>query len=155
MVNRAKRSQACGAVAVEFALVFPILFLLVYGVVVYAYVFVLHESVNYATQEAAIAAVSVRPDTADYANAVTRRARAAALAALSWLPADQRERVLGSSGEKTEVVFLPVDGTDAIQITLRFRLKEPAPLFPVINLPMVGDVPRLPDQITTQAVARI
>lgn len=145
-----------GAVAVEFALVFPILFLLVYGVVVYAYVFVLHESVNYATQEAAIAAVSVLPRTPDYGNAVTRRARAAALAALSWLPADQRERVLGSSGEKVEVVFRSdVDGTDAIQITLRFRLKEPAPLFPVINLPMVGDVPRLPDQITTQAVARI
>lgn len=152
----ARKPKSRGAVAVEFALVFPILFLLVYGVVVYAYVFVLHESVNYATQEAAIAAVSVKPDTADYGNAVTRRARAAALAALSWLPADQRERVLGSSGEKVEVVFRSdVDSTDAIQITLRFRLKEPAPLFPVINLPMVGDVPRLPDQITTQAVARI
>jgi len=151
--------RACksrGAVAVEFALVFPILFLLVYGVVVYAYVFVLHESVNYAAQEAAIAAVAVRPETPGYANAVTQRARATALAVLSWLPADQRERVLGSAGEKVEVVFRSdVDSTDAIQITLRFRLKEPRPLFPVINLPMVGDVPRLPEQITTQAVARI
>ncbi|MEK6806897.1 MAG: TadE family protein [Pseudomonadota bacterium] len=151
-----RKQKSRGAVAVEFAFVFPILFLMVYGVVVYAYVFVLHESVNYATQEAAIAAVSVLPKTPDYNNAVTRRARAAALATLSWLPADQRERVLGSSGEKVEVVFLSdVDGTDAIQITLRFRLKEPAPLFPVIQLPLVGDVPRLPDQITTQAVARI
>lgn len=143
----------------EFAFVFPILFLMVYGVVVYSYVFVIHESINYAAQEAAIAAVSVPPLTDGYDGAVTSRARATALAALSWMPVDQRDRVLGSAGEKLELVPRIVssdDGTtDGIQITLRFHLKEPTPLFPVVSLPIVGDVPPLPDVITAQAVARI
>lgn len=139
----------------EFAFVFPILFLMVYGVVVYAYIFVIHESINYAAQEAAIAAVSVPPSTPGYASAVEARARATAAATLSWLPADQLDRVLGSGGEKAEVTFRPAGDSDGIQVTLRFRLKEPAPLFPVISLPLVGDVPRLPDQIVAQALARI
>ncbi len=153
--HAAKRFQVRGAVAVEFALVFPILFLLVYGVVVYAYVFVIHESINYAAQEAAIAAVTVSPETEGYISAVEVRARATALAALSWMPADQLNRVLGSGGEKAEVKFAPVGDSNGVQVTLRFHLKEPAPLFPVISLPMVGDVPRLPNQIVAQAIARI
>lgn len=141
--------------AVEFALVFPILFFLIYGTIVYSYVFILHESINYAAQEAAEAAVAISPGADGYDAAVQARVRAQATAVLSWLPSAQRERVLGAGGEKVELLFLTVDGSSAAQVTLRFRLKDPTPIFPIINLPLVGEVPRLPEQISAQGVARV
>src|SRR5258708_37699419 len=63
--GREPRTQR-GAAAVEFAFVFPVLFLLIYGVIVYSYIFVLQESINYAAQQAAEAAVAVEPNTAGF-----------------------------------------------------------------------------------------
>lgn len=153
--RRPTAARCRGAVAVEFALVFPILFLLIYGTIVYSYVFILHESINYAAQEAAEAAVAVLPDSNGYDANVQARVRAQAMAVLSWLPAAQRERVLGAGGEKVEVTFPDIGGESAVQVILRFQLKDPTPIFPIINLPLVGDVPRLPDQISAQGVARV
>ena len=67
--------SARGAAAVEFAFVFPVLFLLIYGVIVYSYIFMLQESINYAAQQAAEAAVAVEPDIAGYDALATARAR--------------------------------------------------------------------------------
>ena len=152
---RACPRRVSGAVAVEFALVFPILFFLIYGTVVYSYVFILHESINYAAQEAAEAAVAVLPDSDGYDANVQARAKAQAAAVLNWLPAAQRERVLGAGGEKVEVTFPSIGGESAVQVILHFQLKDPTPIFPIINLPVVGEVPRLPDRISAQGVARV
>ncbi|MES0872712.1 TadE/TadG family type IV pilus assembly protein [Sinimarinibacterium thermocellulolyticum] len=150
-----------GAAVVEFAFVFPILFLLVYGVIVYAYIYVLKQSIVYAAQEAAEAAVAVDPAIDDAFTRQQAVVRATAVSALSWLPVSQRARVVGTAGERVEVSLCPagtpdcpVDG-DALRVTLRFDLANPSSLFPVLNLYIVGTVPPLPDTLTATAVVRI
>lgn len=141
-----------GAAAVEFAFVFPVLFLLIYGVIVYSYVFVLQESINFAAQQAAEAAVAVEPGVAGYDALATARARSMASRVLNWLPQSQQTRVLGETGDKVEVSFSNAGDSDVVQVRLRFSLPG---LFPVLNLPIVGEVPRLPLQLIAQAVARV
>lgn len=148
---RSSRAQR-GAAAVEFAFVFPVLFLLIYGVIVYSYVFVLQESINYAAQQAAEAAVAVKPDIAGYDAAATVQARTMAARVLQWLPTSQQQRVLGEAGDKVEVSFGNAGDSDVVQVRLRFSLPG---LFPVLKLPIVGEVPRLPQQLIAQAVARV
>ena len=149
--RRVPRAQS-GAAAVEFAFVFPVLFLLIYGVIVYSYVFVLQESINYAAQQAAEAAVAVEPQSAGYDAAATAQARSMASRVLQWLPQSQQMRVLGEGGEKVEVTFGSAGDSDVVQVQLRFALPG---LFPVMNLPIVGKVPYLPPQLIAQAVARV
>lgn len=156
-----RRAQG-GAAAVEFAFVFPILFLLIYGVIVYSYVFVLQESINFASQEAAEAAVAVDPDEPDADALRDAAVRATARATLGWLSDAHRERVLGSGEQKVGVefcqagagTFCPGD-SDAVRVTLVFDIAESEPIFPVLNLYIVGRVPPLPETLTAQAVARL
>jgi Flp pilus assembly protein TadG len=150
-----------GAAAVEFAFVFPILFLLIYGVIVYSYVFVLQESLTYAAQEAAESAVKVDPESPNADALRTSNVRSTAQAVLRWLPESQRKRVLGAGGEKVAVAFCsagsgncPADSA-AVTVTLTFDVLQPTELFPILNLYIVGRVPPLPDTLVAQATARI
>lgn len=150
---------------VEFAFVFPLLFLLVYGIVVYAYVYVLQQSLTYAAQQAADAVVAVDPSQPDADDLRVRRARETAAASLSWLPASQRRRVLGDEGEAVRVATCPAGfedcptDSDAMRVTLNFILSEGEcqrnSLFPVVNLYLVGCIPPLPRQLSATAVVRI
>ncbi|MGB0220866.1 TadE/TadG family type IV pilus assembly protein [Sinimarinibacterium flocculans] len=156
-----KHRAQSGAALVEFAFVFPILFLLVYGVIVYAYIYVLKQSIVYAAQEAAEAAVAVDPSIDDAFAQQQTVVRATAVAALSWLPESQQARVVGSGGERVEVTLCPMGtqdcptDSDALRVTLRFDIANPSSLFPVLNLYIVGSVPPLPDTLTASAVVRI
>lgn len=150
-----------GASAVEFAFVFPLLFLLVYGVIVYSYVYVIQQSITYSAQQAAEAAVAVNPipqSTLD--SRIQARVRAVAVESLNWLPPSQIARVTGVAGDKVQVnTGLVIAGGNqlAIKVTLVFDVTAGAgaPLFPVLTLPFVGNVPPLPAQLRAQAIARI
>jgi hypothetical protein len=157
MTHPAKRCrQQHGAAAVEFAFVFPILFLLLYGVIVYSYIFVLQESVTYAAQVGAESGVRVDPDrgvTPDYEAVVRAHSLQTVQQALAWLPEPQRQRLegnisiqLGGEGDCT---------AGLICVTVSLPLLEPTPIFPVLDLFIVGRVPRLPDAIRARAVALI
>ncbi|HUP91895.1 MAG TPA: TadE/TadG family type IV pilus assembly protein [Solimonas sp.] len=162
VIGREFRSPALahGAAAVEFAFVFPILFLLIYGVIVYSYIFVIQESINFAAQEAAEAAVAVDPDEPDADVLRETAVRGAASATLGWLSESHRDRVLTTENFTVEfchagsATFCPVD-SDAVRVTMRFDVAVTEPLFPVLNLYIVGKVPPLPKTLTAQAVARL
>ncbi len=143
-----------GASAVEFAFVFPVLFLLVYGVIVYSYVYVLQQAITYSAQQSAEAAVAVNPMPQDTLNTrIETRVRAVAVSSLNWLPSDQRARVIGATGEKVLVVFETIDTEQSVvKVTLQFTVTG---LFPSLTLPLVGAIPPLPSQLRAQAVARI
>lgn len=146
--------QQRGAVAVEFALVFPILFLLMYGIVVYSYVFVLNSALNYAAQESVASALRVAPGEPNSRRETEALQRARD--ALNWLPAGQRNRIFGQSGS---IVRFGEDcplapESDCIRVRLVMPLQAPA-LFPVLRLPLVGAVPPLPEALRAEAVARI
>ncbi len=140
-----------GAVAVEFAFVFPILLLLVYGVITYSYLFFVTTAVHYAAQVGAEAAVAVAPDDDedDYTTRVYAAAEAAARQSLSWMTAAQLARL-------TVVPALSEDAVvPTIIVRLQFNTGAPTPIFPVIDLPLVGTVPRFPDNVVATAAAAI
>lgn len=148
------KSAQRGASAVEFAFVFPVLFLLVYGVIVYSYVYVIQQSITYGAQQSAEAAVAVNPLPGPTLNTrIEQRVRAVAVQSLSWMPANQRARVIGSGGEKVKVAFETVDTDQSVvRVTLEFDVPG---LFPALELPLVGNIPPLPNQLRAQAIARI
>lgn len=160
--THAGQRQQRGAAAVEFAFVFPFLFLLIYGVIVYAYIFVLQQSINFAAQEAAEAAIAVDPDIPNVASVRQATVRARAMDVLRWLPDEQQLRVLGASGEKVVIEDCPAGTTDcpaegdSVRVTLTFALAEPTYLFPVINLFLfTGQVPPMPQNLQGRATALV
>lgn len=147
------RCEQRGTAAIEFAFVFPILFMLLYGTVVYAYTFVLQQAITFTAQHLAEAAVAVDPSPAgSYQARVQARVQALANDQLSWLPPSQRARVLGEGGQGVVPSFQTIDGADVVVVTLNFGL---AGLFPAIALPGIGPVPPLPAQLEARATARI
>ncbi len=142
-----------GASAIEFAFVFPVLFLLVYGVIVYSYVYVLQQSITFAAQHAAEAVSSVAMQPVEsYDKRVLDHIRSTVTEQLRWLPEDQRSRVLGTSGANVTADFSEVDGSSVVRVGLRFDLPG---LFPSVELPLVGKVPPLPPALIAQATARL
>ncbi len=144
------RRRIAGAAAVEFALILPVFLMMMYSMVVYAYIFILQESMTFAAQASAEATVKVSPVQADYEAALVSVAKSTATQVLGYLPLDQQNRVLGESAEKVTVTPDTVNGTVQVQLTFDF-----AGLFPVLSLPLVGDVPPMPATLTASAVAGI
>lgn len=142
--------REAGAAAVEFALILPIFLMMIYAMVVYAYMFVLQESMTFAAQSAAEATIKVNPAQAGYSTALVDEARAAASQVLGYLPDAQKLRVLGESGDKVEVT--PDLSTSVVTVELTFDFDG---LFPVLSLPGLGDVPPMPANLTASAVAGI
>lgn len=147
-----------GATAVEFAFVFPILFALMYGAIVYSFAFTLKQSITYAAQEAAEAAVDIQPGVAGYDAMVTSAATTTANSIILWMPASIR------SGVVTAVDFCADGGGssdacptagDAVVVTVTLPLTGSSQLFASFTLPMVGTFPPLPATMSAQAVARV
>lgn len=152
-VNSLHRLRQHGATVVEFAFVFPVLFLLVYGVIVYSYVYVLQQSITFAAQHSVDAAVAVSPiPDSDYRSRLEARVRAVSVQSLNWLPASQQASVTGVNGNRVQISYEPLGGGQAMRVGLAF---DTAGLFPTLVLPVVGPVPPLPAQLRAQAIARI
>ena len=144
-----------GATAIEFALVFPMLFVLFYSVIVYSYIFVLQESISYAAQEAAAAAHQVNPEGMEQSAfdlKVKENVCPRLLEALAWLSADQQTS-MGISSETcvTSAVptgsegqggtFVQISNEDVVTVTARLKVDG---IFPSISFPVIGAVPPLP-----------
>lgn len=148
-----------GATAVEFALVFPMLFVLFYSIVVYSYLFVLQESLSFAAQESAAAAHRVNPvGNPDFDANVTQQVRNRAAEVLEWLPASQQARVLGAAacaggGSTQSGVEVCIDGaTNVVSVNLRFEVNG---LFPVLRMPLLGELPPMPEQLIGTGTALV
>ena len=159
-----------GASAIEFGLILPLLIALTYSIFVYSYTYVVAESINYAAQQGAEAAVQVDPALAAqsqsaYLAAVQQQAQIVAASVLSWLPEAQRQRALGANGSGVNVFpcpgssgsssggtttgaasNCPVGVTNGLPIvvTINFPLTG---IFPAMTLPLVGRIPPLPDTL--------
>ena len=146
-----------GAAALEFAFLLPLLLLLIYGMFVYSYMFVVQEAITFAAQEAAEAAVKVDPaqDPADYDAAVKTEVRAAATRVLDFLPAAQRARVLGSDGSKVQVTIgaSPSGIGGVVTVNLSFTFSG---LFPQLPLPFLENpIPPMPSTLEATGVVGV
>lgn len=145
--GRRRRAQR-GIAAIEFALAFPLFFMILYGIVMFSMIFLVQHSLTSAASEGARAAL-VYQNATDPTSALTSRAQAActrALAVVSWLAhAPQCAQVVNAA---------PTGCTgntamDCIQITLTYPWST-NPLVP--PLPLMGSVapPSLVGQATVQ-----
>jgi Flp pilus assembly protein TadG len=147
------RRRQSGASAIEFALVFPLLIALIYGGLVYSYVYVLQQAINFAAQQGVQAALAVVP-TSNGANDSSNRMRNADLVAkstLNWLPTAQLSRVTTSASGTCTVP----SGTNGFTYQVSFDLAGGGGLFPAITaLPFgLGTIPPLPGSLVACAVA--
>lgn len=159
--RRPSLARHAGASAVEFALLFPILFAMMYSAIVYSYAYVLRQSINFAAQEAAEAAVDVQPGIANYDEQVTTTATNTANSVLSWMPTSLRANIA------TDVQFCADGGAsatactnlgpddDAVVVTVNLPMTGNSQLFATITLPFVGTFPPLPATMSAQGVARV
>jgi len=126
---------------VEFAFVLPILLALLYGTFVYGYIFVLYQSVNFAAQEGARAAVAAPLNNPSQQNT---NAQTVAYNVLSFLPAGQFALVKVNPSQVYEA------GIPAIQVQVVMKTTG---IFPVLPIPGFSDsgFPPLPATLTATA----
>lgn len=130
-----------GAAAVEFALVFGLFFLLMYGIIAYGIVFAVKHSMTQAANEAARAAVR---DVGDGSiGARTALAKTVATNAIAWLGTRAPVPVVGAA---------PCSGTIYTCVTVTLTYNYAAnPIVP--SLPGLGIV--LPSTLTAQATVEV
>jgi Flp pilus assembly protein TadG len=148
-----------GAAAIEFALVFPVFFLLFYGLINWGLIFTVQHNLNYAAQHAARAGLmadreEIEADGGNYAATVEALARAAAGETLSWLPAAWQARVLGDGNSKVEAALetstVAGQTVDWLRVSIRYANYPDNPL-----LPLMAGFPPVPDELLGQATLRL
>jgi Flp pilus assembly protein TadG len=152
-MNATRRER--GASAIEFSLVFPLFFLLLYGLVTYGLIFGLQQAMTAAAEDGARAAVACDPTDVDgHGECVVARARQVVGASLAWLPADRRQTILGADNAAVEVaVESDPDAGARVRVRVLYPNYASDPLLPVLRLPGLGAIPPVPDQLVAVAVA--
>ena len=137
-----------GAAAIEFALLFTLFFAIYYALVSYAVTMMLQQSFTHAAAEGARAAIAVDPlqypDTASFNTGVETRVRNTIDNALAWLPTKAKSAVAG------ENVAIDWSGS-TMTVRVVYEGYAADPMLPVLNLPIIGDVPRLPEDLAGSA----
>ncbi|WP_460417054.1 TadE/TadG family type IV pilus assembly protein [Pseudomonas sp. microsymbiont 2] len=136
--------QQKGAVAIEFVVVFMVFFSVFYGLVSYALPMLMLQSFNQASSEAVRRCVAVDPASKTYELDVEGLARQVIGQQLSWMPDALGFNVITD----TKVTV----GSDKVLTVLidypRSRLTS---VLPTLVLPVIGDVPKLPERLQAQA----
>ena len=140
--KRAGRQR--GATAVEFALLFPFLFAVIYGGITYGFVFFLQQRVNFAAQEGVRAAVALNPDDSNYNANLVDTVNQAVLYSFS---------ATGAAQPRLSIVP-PTAGLQPNTIVVRVNY-DLAGLFPTIMIPQIGPVPSVPPTLTAVATGRV
>ena len=154
-MSRAKCSRReRGASAIEFAIVFPLFFGLIYIMVSYGLLFSLQHSITEAAKESARSAVACDPtlSTAEHETCVTNRVRSTAAAALDWLPADLRNRILGASNANVEVTFDTGAAGKTVEVLVQLPDYAANPILPTLSVWPLGEIPPLPARLAGRAV---
>ncbi|MGE7994340.1 TadE/TadG family type IV pilus assembly protein [Pseudomonas sp. NPDC089554] len=132
-----------GAAAIEFVAVFIVFFAVFYGLVSHALPMLMLQSFNEASSEAVRRCVALDPSSPSYASDVQNLARDVVRQQLAWMPG--------------ALDFQPSSDT---QVTLSGKLLTVAidypsskltNVLPVLVLPVVGNVPRLPERLRAEA----
>jgi Flp pilus assembly protein TadG len=145
-----------GSVAIEFVMLFILFFTLFYAMVNYAMVMLMQSAFAHAAEEGARAAIAV--DRLAYANSmaylsngVDPRVRNVVGNSLNWLPAKPKTKVLGTGNSRIQ---LSMNGNE---LTVRVVYSDYAsdPLMPILTLPVIGQIPKVPTDLAGTAVIEL
>lgn len=138
-----------GAAAIEYALLFMLFFALFYALVSYSIVMLLQQAFVHAAEEGARAAIAVDSlaytSVTDYCdNGVKPRVRTVIGSALDWLPSKAKTHVLGTNNGNIELACVG----NALEVKVAYTGYTSDPLLPILSLPFIGAVPKLPANLT-------
>ncbi len=130
--------------AIEFALVFPVFFSVIYAVIAYALAFFLIQSFNYAAEDALRAAIVENPCDSSCTDVELEQALAPIIddqinGALTWLAAS-----IVNSATSGENFFSCTGGVCTVRLSA-------SPILTGVTLPIIGEVPRIPDPLVGHA----
>ncbi|WP_201344018.1 TadE/TadG family type IV pilus assembly protein [Thiohalobacter sp. COW1] len=154
----ASRRRQRGSTALEFALLFLPMFALFYAIVSYGLVFLLMESFSSAAEGGARAAVAVDPtaytDTNDYLNnGVIPVVRDQVAAQLGWLPDSIKDVVLGADNQNVRVSL--DSSNQVLTVEVGYEDYHSSPVIPMLTLPMIGALPKVPAELGSRATVRL
>ncbi|MFP6558701.1 TadE/TadG family type IV pilus assembly protein [Paraburkholderia sp. B3] len=144
-----RRAMQRGTAAVEFAIVFPVFFLVLYAIITYSMVFLTQQSLTAAAEEGARAALVWQSATSDGTALSERAAQACSRATtvVSWLPvtATCTNAISASPSGCTNNPAM-----DCIQVTLTYAYGA-NPLVPILPLLSIA----IPQSLTGQATVQL
>lgn len=156
--GRAAQMRARGAAAIEFALIFPLFFAILYAAVSYSLAMLLQMGMSNAAADGTRAAIQlVDPlqfNQAGFNAAAKQRVTQAVRASLAWLPASKVDAIVANINISTA----PDPGNGAgsatgvrVNVLVQWKGYSSDPLIPVLDLPLVGKVPNLPNDLSGSA----
>jgi len=150
------RRKQKGAAAIEYALLFMLFFALFYALVSYSVAMLLQQAFVHAAEEGARAAIAVDSlaytSVADYRdNGVAPRVRTIVGSALNWLPAKAQTHVLGTNNGNVQMTW----AGSALEVKVAYTGYTADPLLPILSLPFIGAVPKLPADLTGKATINL
>lgn len=154
-----------GAVAIEFAFLFAIFFVVLYAAISYAMVMMVQQALTQAAAEGARAGIG-KVDPLRFTTDALRKAEQSRLAriatesALSWLPATIKGRIIASGIDtKWTDKFVPIQtgagsvtiNMSTITVSVTYADYAKSPLMPILNMPGFGPVPNVPQNLVGRA----
>lgn len=152
--QEATRQKQRGAAAIEAAVLFALFFTVFYAIVSYSLPMLMTQAFNHAAASGARAAVAVDrgakafDSEADYIVAVQNQARDVVRKSLSWLPGKAHSIVLDD-------IDAQVDADGRLRVRVAYEGYRDNPMIPVLRMPGIGEVPRLPENLTGEAVVSL
>jgi Flp pilus assembly protein TadG len=155
MKRKHPKAGQAGIAAIEFAFIFPMLFFMLYSIVVYSLLFVVYQSINFAAQEAARAAVALQPGSSSGTYQTTAQdvcqppTGGTTTNGLSW--------ITSSFGKIKCVASLGGSGTNAtLTVTVTFTPASTG-LFHAFDFRSfgLGTIPPLPTTLVATAVGQV
>ncbi len=131
-----------GVAALEFALVFILAFTVFYAMVSYAFPLLMLQTFNTASAQAVRAAVKADPESDNFVETATALAQAEATRQLAVLPPLIVQRV--------NVTAAVVEGT-RVTVHIEYPDYRTNPVIPILILPFIGEVPRVPESLVADA----
>ncbi|MGE8407653.1 MAG: TadE/TadG family type IV pilus assembly protein [Pseudomonas sp.] len=133
-----------GAVAIEFAVVFLLFFAVFYGLLSYSLPMLMVQSFNQASSEAVRRCVALDPTSATYGTDVPALARQVLEQQLSWLPG-------ALSFQFASDATVTLSSGRLLTVNVHYAKAKVTSVLPVLVLPGIGEVPRLPNTLSAQA----
>ncbi|MBA1230461.1 pilus assembly protein [Pseudomonas viridiflava] len=142
ILPRSSAHQQKGAAAIEFAAVFVVFFAVFYGVVSYSLPLLMMQSFNAAASEAVRRSVAISPTASNYSQLIVSQAQSVVMSQLSWMPPS-----LGFSSAHVHVTYT----AGVLTANISYPKSRLAQVLPFLNLPGIGEIPRLPTNLSAQA----
>ncbi|CAK9891467.1 MULTISPECIES: TadE/TadG family type IV pilus assembly protein [Pseudomonas] len=133
-----------GAAALEFVAVFVIFFAVFYGVLSYGLPMLMLQSFNQASSEAVRRCVALDPGSATYSADVNALAKRVLGEQLAWMPASLNFQVNSDAS-------INLTAGKLLTVKIDYAKAKLTSVVPVLTLPGIGEIPRLPASLKAEA----